>query len=104
MKACDDMTRKRPIVIDLLMDAAAKGKLPAGFRRWEIADRTGWSVAHEAAFHGPMPDDFNQWNLADADGLTVAHVAATFDHLPPTFDHEKHGTADMIRYGQAIIK
>jgi ankyrin repeat protein len=51
--------------------AAKHGRLPAGFDRWNLCDRNGWTAAHVAAEHGHLPPDFLLWDLADADGVTV---------------------------------
>jgi len=68
------------------MEAAQLGHLPADFDQWDLANRSGRTVAHSAAFCGHLPADFDQWDLADNNGVTVAHTAALSGHLPTDFD------------------
>jgi hypothetical protein len=38
------------------MHAAARGgHLPEEFDKWDIADNSGWTVAHDAAAEGKLP-------------------------------------------------
>jgi hypothetical protein len=62
------------------------GKLPVDFDRWELADISGWTVAHMAALCGHLPANFDQWDLADTNDWTVAHSAAGKGGLPEGFD------------------
>lgn len=58
-----------------LQNRAMLGKLPEGFDRWDLADKDGWSLAHEAAKYGTLPEGFDGWDLADKSGRTVRQVA-----------------------------
>ena len=58
-----------------LQNRAMLGKLPKGFDGWDLADKEGWSLAHEAAKWGTLPEGFFQWDLADKNGKTVRQVA-----------------------------
>ena len=60
--------------LDELFEQAREGTLPPDFDRWEIADDTGWTAAHEAASEGHLPPDFDRWGLSDDTGWTVADV------------------------------
>jgi hypothetical protein len=83
-------------MIKKLFMLARDGLLRKGFNLWELADKNGWTVAHEAAKYGRLPKGFDQWELTDKDGWTVAHAAARYGHLPETFDRwelaDKSGT------------
>ena len=55
--------------------AASYGQLPTDFDQWQIADKEGWTIAHEAAYFDHLPLDFDQWDLMDDHfGLTVSEV------------------------------
>jgi hypothetical protein len=56
--------------------AAKYGRLPADFSAWELADKKGWTVAHEAAKARNLPKEFELWDLANKEGKTVREVAA----------------------------
>lgn len=68
-------------------------KLPADFTQWDLADKHGWTIAHEAARHGYLPNDFNQWRLATNTGWSAAHEVAARnqsfnpEHRDLTDDH-----------------
>ena len=62
------------------------GCLPEDFTQWELANSSGWTVAHVAASRGNLPEGFTQWDLANKWGSTVAHWAAKCRHLPEDFD------------------
>ena len=66
-------------------EAANKGFLPDDFDQWNIANFNGWSVAHVAVGY-QLPKDFKQWDIADNQGWTVAHEAAEYGKLPEDFD------------------
>lgn len=72
-------------VIDDLFYLAKIGKIPSFFDKWYLADKDGWTVAHEAAAYGNLPEGFQDWELADNDGITVAYVAAGNGPLPKDF-------------------
>ena len=54
--------------------AAGWRHLPKDFNQWELADKDGWTVAHEVAAHGYLPNDFQLWDLTDKEGRTVRKV------------------------------
>ena len=60
--------------------------IPDNFNFWDVKDKYGWSVAHEAAYKGFLPDDFDQWEIKNFNGWSVAHVAASNNHLPKNFN------------------
>lgn len=62
--------------------AARERLLPVGFDRWEISNRAGRTVAHEAAASGVLPDNFRGWWMRDRQWWTVAHEAAQHGRLP----------------------
>ena len=64
------------------IEMARDVRLPEGFNLWWLADRDGWTVAHEAVRFGHLPSGFDQWERADFKGWTVAHEAARGGHLP----------------------
>jgi hypothetical protein len=88
-----------------IRDLAADGKLPANFNRWELADSSGWTIAHEGALHGCLPYDFDQWDMVNIYGWTVAHSAAGKGGLPEGFDKywmtDKSGTT-VAHYAAAF--
>jgi len=47
---------------------------PEGFTDWRLADKDGWSLAHEAADAKILPDDFDDWLIATNTGYTVVEV------------------------------
>lgn len=89
--------------------------LPEDFDQWEMANATGWTIAHEVAYfygaskfpagfqywglktdwgktvagvaieNGGLPDDFTQWELMDC-LATVAEISASLNKLPKTFE------------------
>ena len=63
-------------------EMAREGTLPPGFKDWDLAGRTGWTVAHVAAAFDHLTAGFDRWELATKAGWTVAHEAAEFGHLP----------------------
>jgi hypothetical protein len=71
---------------NLAHEVVWKDRLPDTFNQWQLATKRGWTVAHQAAMCGKLPADFEQWTLTDYDGLTVAHVAAEYRYLPVSFD------------------
>jgi hypothetical protein len=62
------------------------GYLPPGFNRWDLADKKGWTVAHEDAKNVLLPEGFDLWDFVDEDGKTVLHAAAMGGYLPPGFN------------------
>jgi hypothetical protein len=70
---------------DAHVEQVKDGTLPVDFDRWDIADSTGWSIAHVAARHGVFLNSLAQLELADENGWTVAHVAVQYSHLPDNF-------------------
>ncbi|PJF37745.1 MAG: hypothetical protein CUN55_20520, partial [Phototrophicales bacterium] len=62
-------------------EAAVAGRLPEDFDQWHLADKYGWTVAHVAARYGCLPKKFDQWDLADKDGKTVAHIAVKYGYI-----------------------
>jgi hypothetical protein len=76
---------------------AEKGTLPADFDQWELADKDGWTVAHQAAYYGHLHGTSDLWGLADKDGWTVAHVAAHQGHLPTDLP------ADFAYWGSVTV-
>jgi hypothetical protein len=60
--------------------------LPEDFDGWDWADNTGWTVAHEAAANHRLPVDFKRWDMDGGFGYTVAHAAARVGSLPDDFD------------------
>jgi hypothetical protein len=72
------MSKRYNQYVELVME----GTLPSDFNQWELADLSGWTVAHTAAKHGTFPASFSQWGLADKNGWTVAHNAALRGNLP----------------------
>lgn len=71
------------------LSQAMYGLLPEGFTEWDLADDTGWSVAHTAVMFGHLPKDFDRWDIANEDGWTVAHEAAYRGKLPSDFDYPR---------------
>jgi hypothetical protein len=92
--------------------AAARNRLPVGFKLWGLCDKIGETVmeiaagnlpldsphweavidslccetlAHWAATSGLLPKGFDRWELTDNRGLTVAHHAARARKLPEGF-------------------
>lgn len=57
------------------------------------AGRWSYEAAVAAAFAGTLPPDFSQWELADESGWTVAHVAAEAGTLPPNGEREPAASA-----------
>ena len=84
-----------------MLRQAVLGQLPKGFSRWDLADETGRTVAHEAVRYGCLPKDFDQWDLANNTARTVAHIAAEYNHLPKGFN--QWGLADNIGWTVAHV-
>ncbi len=57
-------------------------RLPNDFPYWNLADDSGWTVAHEAADYGTLPEDFDKFGLKTKKGWTVAHQYVKRGHLP----------------------
>jgi hypothetical protein len=57
-----------------IAEMAMDGTLPPGFDDWELADDSGWTVAHAAALHGALPPGFDKWDLVDKNGVSVREV------------------------------
>jgi len=54
----------------------------ADFKDWGLADKDGWTVAHEVVQNRCLPEDFKDWGLCDKNGITVAHEAVANGYLP----------------------
>jgi hypothetical protein len=67
-------------------EAACYHRLPANFNQWGLATKEGWTVAHTVAGGEYLPEDFSQWELADVEGWSVAHEAAVMGRMPATFN------------------
>jgi hypothetical protein len=55
--------------------------MPDNFDRWELADKDGWTVAHEAASLGKLPPGFSRLDLADNKGRTVAQAGSSKSNM-----------------------
>jgi hypothetical protein len=43
-----------------------------------LADKDGWTVAHEAAMFGYLPSDFDYWEWTDINEKTVSEIDYSF--------------------------
>jgi hypothetical protein len=77
--------------IRTLFGQATEGTLPENFNDWAIADKHGWTIAHEAAHYGHLPKDFSQWTLSDENGLTITQIVMVYNNLS-----DKRKTKDAI--------
>jgi hypothetical protein len=71
---------------------AETGAFPADFDQWGLADKNGWTLAHDAAAYGQLPVlgpvGFSMWDMSNNAGWTVAHVVVSAQEvlLPEDFD------------------
>jgi hypothetical protein len=59
-----------------------------------MADKNGWTVAHEAAKYKHIPANFDQWGLLDENGNSVAFVALIMGCIPNNFTQWDTENAD----------
>lgn len=98
--------RKEKEIIDIqnLFSLAGNGNLSIDFYKWDLADKDGWTLAHEAAMYGRLPKKFRNMDrilyLYDKKGMSVIKLCVFRGDLPDGFDNWSY--TENEKYGWSL--